>query len=44
MGWLISFEEKAVTAKGLNNLAKPSEERVKEYLFPGLFHNRGISM
>ncbi len=42
MGWVISFEEKAVTAKGLNNLAKPSEERVKEYLFPDEYQNLSL--
>lgn len=39
MGWVITFEEKAVIAKGLNNLAKPNEERVKEYLFPDEYQN-----
>ena len=34
MGFLISFEEKRVKAKGLDKTAKPIEEKVKKYFFP----------
>ncbi len=39
MGSLISYEQRLVKAKGLNKLAKPSEEKVKEYLFSDEYQN-----
>ena len=42
MGFLISYEERAVKAKGLNKLATPNEEKVKEYLFPDEYQNLAL--
>lgn len=39
MGFLISYEERKVQAKGLNRLAHPKEEKMKEYLFPDEYQN-----
>ncbi len=39
MGVLISFEERPVKGKGLNKLAKPREDKIKEYLFPDEYQN-----
>ena len=39
MGILISLEEKAVQAKGLNKMAKPDQEKIKQYLFPDEYQN-----
>lgn len=39
MGFLISYEEKAVKAKGLNKLAVPNPEKVQQYLFPDEYQN-----
>lgn len=42
MGFLISYEERLVKAKGLNKLAKPNENKVKEYLFPDDYQNLSL--
>lgn len=42
MGFVISYEERAVKAKGLNKLAKPKEEKVQEYLFPDEYQNLAL--
>lgn len=42
MGFLISFEEKPVKAKGLNKLAKPKEEKIQKYLFPDEYQNLSL--
>lgn len=42
MGSLISYEERPVKAKGLNKLAKPNEEKVKDYLFPDEYQNLSL--
>jgi len=42
MGFLISYEERKVKAKGLNKLAKPNEDKVKEYLFPDEYQNLSL--
>ena len=42
MGFLISFEEKAVKAKGLNKLARPDPEKIKRYLFPDEYQNLAL--
>ncbi len=42
MGFLISYEERKVKAKGLNKLAKPNEDKVKEYLFPDEYKNLSL--
>jgi len=34
MGFVICYAERSVKAKGLNKLAKPNEEKVKQYFFP----------
>jgi hypothetical protein len=39
MGFVISYEERPVQAKGLNKLAKPKEEKIQEYLFPDEYQN-----
>src|SRR3989344_273221 len=39
MGFLISYEERKVKAKGLNKSAKPKEEKIQEYLFPDEYQN-----
>ncbi|MDP3698297.1 MAG: hypothetical protein Q8R47_01785 [Nanoarchaeota archaeon] len=39
MGFLISYEERKVKAKGLNKFAKPNPEKVQEYLFPDEYRN-----
>ena len=42
MGFLISYEERLVKAKGLNKLAKPKEDKIKEYLFPDEYQNLSL--
>ncbi|MEK6809075.1 MAG: hypothetical protein AABY40_00205 [Nanoarchaeota archaeon] len=42
MGFLISYEERLVKAKGLNKLAKPKEEKVRQYLFPDEYQNLSL--
>ena len=42
MGWMISYEERPVKAKGLNKLANPKEEKIKEYLFPDEYQNLSL--
>lgn len=42
MGVLVSYEERPVKAKGLNKLAKPKEDKVKEYLFPDEYQNLSL--
>lgn len=42
MGFLISYEEKQVKAKGLHKLAKPNEEKIKQYLFPDEYQNLSL--
>lgn len=39
MGFLISLEERAVKAKGLNKLAKPDSQKIQQYLFPDEYQN-----
>ena len=42
MGFLISYEERAVKAKGLNKLAKPDQEKIQQYLFPDEYQNLSL--
>jgi len=42
MGFLISYEERAVRAKGLNKLAKPDTEKIQQYLFPDEYQNLSL--
>ena len=42
MGYLISYEEKPVTAKGLNKSARPKEEKIQQYLFPDEYLNLSL--
>jgi len=42
MGFVISYEERVVKAKGLNKLAKPSSEKVQRYLFPDEYQNLSL--
>src|SRR3989338_6296861 len=42
MGFLISFEERAVKAKGLNKLAKPDPQKIQQYLFPDEYQNLSL--
>ncbi|HLD40404.1 MAG TPA: hypothetical protein VJB13_04650 [Candidatus Nanoarchaeia archaeon] len=42
MGFLISYEEKAVKAKGLNKLAIPDPEKVQQYFFPDEYQNLSL--
>ena len=42
MGWVISFEEKPVKAKGLNKLVKPYPEKVQQYFFPEDYQNLSL--
>lgn len=39
MGFIISYEERPVKAKGLNKLAKPDQEKIQRYLFPDEYQN-----
>ncbi|MEK6905285.1 MAG: hypothetical protein AABX24_02685 [Nanoarchaeota archaeon] len=39
MGFIISYEERSVKAKGLNKLAKPDQEKIQQYLFPDEYQN-----
>ncbi len=42
MGFLISYEERPVKAKGLHKLAQPSQEKLKEYFFPDDYQNLSL--
>lgn len=42
MGFLISYEERPVRAKGLNKFAKPDQEKIQEYLFPDEYQNLSL--
>ncbi len=42
MGFLISYEERKVKAKGLNKLAQPKKEKIQEYLFPDEYQNLSL--
>src|SRR3990167_9874590 len=42
MGFLISYEERAVKAKCLNKLAKPDQEKIQQYLFPDEYQNLSL--
>ena len=42
MGFLISFEQRPVKAKGLNQSALPNEEKIQEYLFPDEYLNLSL--
>lgn len=42
MGFLISYEEKQVKAKGLHKLAKPNEEKIQQYIFPDDYMNLSL--
>src|SRR3989338_676557 len=42
MGFLISYEERAIKAKGLNKMAKPSQEKIQQYLFPDEYQNLSL--
>src|SRR3989344_5674118 len=42
MGFLISYEERKVKAKGLNKLAKLNQEKIQEYLFPDEYQNLSL--
>ena len=44
MGFLISYEERSVKAKGLNKLAKPNSKKIQEYLFPDELENLSLLM
>jgi len=42
MGFLISYEERKVEAKGLNKFAKPNPEKIQQYLFPDEYQNLSL--
>ena len=42
MGFLISYEEKIVKAKGLDKLAFPNEEKLQQYFFPDEYRNLSL--
>ena len=42
MGFLISYEQRQVKAKGLNKFAKPKEEKIQEYLFPDEYQSLSL--
>lgn len=42
MGFLISYEEKAVKAKGLDKSAKPNQEKIQQYFFPDEYQSLSL--
>ena len=42
MGFLISYGERQVKAKGLNKLAKPNPKKLQQYLFPDEYQNLSL--